>query len=226
MPKKATYAQLLGTRQQELLITSVVEALREGTTLATSLQQFITGVSKTPAVKQVAGDITLGQIFAALRDVDEPIAAGPGRRAAKAGRKANGRRKTKTKTQTKAKTGRKTKTKTKGRRKTKTKVKAVRKTKTKARAKTKARGKTKAGGKRQRADSGTVAKRLDAIHKVLVDNGGWMKTGAIHEQLGKQKLFVGVVSNTLSQYLAKFATEKPKRVKKKGQRAASLYCVV
>ncbi len=216
MPKNATYAQLLGSRQQELLLTSVVEALREGTTLSTSLQQFIAGVSKTPAVKQVAGDITLGQIFAALRGVDEPIKAGSGRGTAKNGRKTKVRRKTKARGKTKTRA----KTKTRGKAKVrKTKAK-VRKTKAKVR---KTKTKTKAGGKRQRADSDTVAKRMTAIYKVLADDGGWMKTGVIHEQLGKQKLFAGVVSNTLSQYLAKFLTEKPKRVKKKGQRAASRY---
>lgn len=187
MPRKTTYAELLDGKQRELLLTSVIQALREGTSLDTTLQQFITGVTKTSAVKMVASDITLGQIFDGLRQSAAPVS-----------RPSLGRPVGRPVGRPPKSAGPKTKKATTTRR-------------------------VPRAGKRKRADADTVAKRLNAIHKVLKDNGDWMRTGALLEQVSKQKLFTGVVSNTLSQYLAKFAQEKPKRVKKKGQRAASVY---
>jgi len=205
MPRKTTYADLLGSRQRELLVTSVIEALREGTSLDTTLRQFIAGVTQTPAVKDCLAEISLGQIFGGVLAAAQPHAKrGPGR-------------------PPKARVGRPPKAK--GAPKVKAKVGRPPKAKKAAKAKGKV-GRPPKAGKRQRADARTVTERMDAIHRALKEIGGWVKTGALHEKLAKQRLFAGVVPNTLSQYLAKFADEPKKRVLKKGKRATSVYKAV
>ena len=78
-----------------------------------------------------------------------------------------------------------------------------------------------------RANTATVAKRFDAIVGVLAENGGWMKSSDIMAALLKKgPLFRGLSSNAFSQSLARLATKKPARLKKKGNRGASRYRIV
>jgi hypothetical protein len=67
MSTRQCFEAILAAKHREFVLDNVVEVLREGTDLSMSLSDFLHGITRVEAFNGAANEITLGDVFAALR---------------------------------------------------------------------------------------------------------------------------------------------------------------